>query len=88
MSGTLYNISATLDIKNVYKGSNNDWTGSTFELKEATITLTTKVMKQDFDATSGEYNAAVEDATVGTATANPSESTQEETSLTSTLSAS
>ena len=68
VSGTLYNISATLDIKNVYKGNNNDWTGSTFVLTEATTTLTTKVMKQDFDATSGEYNAAVEDATVGTAT--------------------
>ena len=51
-------------------------------------TLTTKVMKQDFDATSGEYNAAVEDATVGTVTATPSESAQEETSLTYTLSAS
>ena len=88
VSGTLYNISATLNIKNVYKGNNNDWTGSTFVLKEATTTLTTKVMKQDFDATSGEYNAAVEDATVGTATASPSESAQEETSLTYTLSAS
>ncbi|WP_407720887.1 InlB B-repeat-containing protein [Ruminococcus sp. JE7B6] len=88
VSGTLYNISATLDIKNVYKGSNNDWTGSTFELKEATTTLTTKVMKQDFDATSAKYNDAVEDAAVGTATASPSETAQEETPLTSTLSAS
>ena len=50
--------------------------------------LTTKVMKQDFNATSGEYNTAVEDATVGTATASPSESAQGATSLTSTLSAS
>ena len=40
VSGTLYNISATLDIKNVYKGNNNDWTGSTFVLTEATTTLT------------------------------------------------
>ena len=32
VSGTLYNISATLNIKNVYKGNNNDWTGSTFVL--------------------------------------------------------
>ena len=88
VSGTLYNISATLDIKNVYKGNNNDWTGSTFVLTEATTTLTTKVMKQNFDATSAEYSAAVEDETVGTASANPSESAQGETSLTSTLSAS
>lgn len=82
-------VSITADITGSYTFNFDSSTGLlSVTYPPATTTLTTKVMKQDFNATSREYNAAVEDAAVGTATASPSESAQGATSLTSTLSAS